>query len=118
LSIVTKKSKPAFSVFGIRGRVTRSGVYGEDIRQSGFSSPLADNKGLRQRNRRHGRISGDGRKIIYKLIQSLPAVDVIQQRLKRYTCPSENRSPSENIRIPDDDIDRLHGSSPVWALAV
>jgi len=44
-----------------------------------------------------------GRKIVKKLVKSLAALDVIQERLKRNTGPAKNRCAAENLGITRDD---------------
>jgi hypothetical protein len=61
-----------------------------------------------QFERFHGGVLGYGWEIVQKLVKSLPTFEVIRQGLKPHAGASENRSPSEDVLILDDDVARLH----------
>ena len=52
----------------------------------------------------HCCFSSHGRKIIKKLIQLLPAFQVVQQGLEGDTRASENRGAAEHVGVSDDYI--------------
>ena len=50
--------------------------------------------------RTHCRFTADGREIFKKLIQSLPAFEIVQQGLERDACSPEYGRAPEDIRVP------------------
>ncbi len=46
----------------------------------------------------------DGGKIVEELVESLPALQIVKQRLKRDTGSSEHRRPPEHVRVTRNNV--------------
>src|SRR5271165_381327 len=70
---------------------------------------LVNQKRLRQLQGGDRGLASHCREVVQKLNQCLPTFQVVQQSLKRNTCPAEDRRTSENIGVLHDDfVDRQH----------
>jgi hypothetical protein len=74
----------------------------QKLRLAALSSQAANYDFFRVFQRLDRRLASYGRKIVKKFVKSLPAFDVIQQRLKRNPRPPKNRSATQNLGIARD----------------
>jgi len=50
------------------------------------------------------RLSCHGRKALEEVFECFAALQVVEQRLNRHTCPAKDGSPSEDVFVLNDDI--------------
>ncbi len=66
-----------------------------------------------QFDRRDRSLSCDGRKVVEKFLKRVPAVQVVEQSLKRNPRAAKNRSAAGDVRIRRYDVGVLH----IWRFA-
>src|SRR6185437_10225362 len=74
--------------------------------QEEFSSEPRDNERLRFFQRGNGGLSSNCGKIVEEVAERLPALQIVQQRLKRHARAPENGNAAQNILVFDEDVAR------------
>src|SRR6185437_9615682 len=85
----------------------------ERTHQEEFSSEPRDNERLRFFQRGNGGLSSNGGKIVEEVTERLPALQIIEQCLKRHARAPKNRDAAENILVFDEDVARHRPALPL-----
>lgn len=78
------------------------GICAGGIHQGAASFQFVDDQRLGEFQSGYGGIAGDGGKIVKKLIESLSALNVVQESLKGDARAAKYGRTAENLRVSDD----------------